>query len=173
MAAPNCSCSACRPDCVCRSIHHLHVASRAVRFWGSSTFAVVAEAPNCTRRTRPPVTGSVEESWVGPAIHQISLRHLCQQGRPPTTLLATLDPPLNRDAMWVEAWEHSVGIKTTQENRMVLARFSDVLCELSEKPRVCRSVAPIWLRIGRLWTIYKVRAKLESDIPVLFSRAEA
>ncbi len=49
----------------------------------------------------------------------------------PATLLATLDPPLAGEVIWVEAQEHYVRITTTQENRLILARFSDILRELS------------------------------------------
>jgi hypothetical protein len=51
----------------------------------------------------------------------------------PATLLSTLDPPLDGDVIWVEAQEHYVRITTPRETRMILARFSDILRELSTK----------------------------------------
>ena len=50
----------------------------------------------------------------------------------PSTLLSCLDPPLDGTVIWVEAQEHYVRITTTRESRMVLARFSDVVRELSQ-----------------------------------------
>lgn len=50
----------------------------------------------------------------------------------PPTLLSYLDPPLDGNVIWVEAQEHYVRITTTRESRMVLARFSDIVRELSE-----------------------------------------
>lgn len=47
------------------------------------------------------------------------------------TLLSAIDPPLNGDILWVAAQEHYVRITTAHENRMVLARFSDIVRELS------------------------------------------
>lgn len=49
----------------------------------------------------------------------------------PVTLLSSLDPPLNGAIIWIEAQEHYVRIMTTKESRLVLARFSDVIRELS------------------------------------------
>lgn len=47
------------------------------------------------------------------------------------TLLSTIAPPLNGEVLWVEAQEHYVRITTQHEKRMVLARFSDIVRELS------------------------------------------
>ena len=47
-------------------------------------------------------------------------------------LLAELDPPLNGDLMWAEAQEHYVRLTTSEETRMVLHRFADVLRGLSD-----------------------------------------
>lgn len=47
------------------------------------------------------------------------------------TLLSAIEPPLNGEILWVEAQEHYVRITTEHENRMVLARFSDIVRELS------------------------------------------
>lgn len=48
-----------------------------------------------------------------------------------TSLIETLDPPLDGTVLWVEAQEHYVRVTTERENRMVLARFSDMLRDLS------------------------------------------
>ena len=45
--------------------------------------------------------------------------------------LSAITPPLNGDILWVEAQEHYVRITTQNETRMVLARFSDIIRELS------------------------------------------
>jgi hypothetical protein len=47
------------------------------------------------------------------------------------TLLSALAPPLNGDILWVEAQEHYVQLTTQHEKRLVLARFSDIIRELS------------------------------------------
>lgn len=47
------------------------------------------------------------------------------------TLLSAIEPPLNGEILWVEAQEHYVRITTEHESRMVLARFSDIVRELS------------------------------------------
>lgn len=47
------------------------------------------------------------------------------------TLLDALDPPLDGTVIWIEAQEHYVRIRTSRDSRMVLARFSDVIRELS------------------------------------------
>lgn len=49
------------------------------------------------------------------------------------TLLSNLDPPLEGEILWVEAQEHYVRITTAHENRLLLARFSDIVRELSAK----------------------------------------
>lgn len=46
------------------------------------------------------------------------------------TFLSTIEPPLLGSILWVEAQEHYVRIITDEENRMVLARFSDIVREL-------------------------------------------
>lgn len=46
------------------------------------------------------------------------------------TFLSTIEPPLLGSLLWVEAQEHYVRITTDEENRMVLARFSDIVREL-------------------------------------------
>lgn len=48
------------------------------------------------------------------------------------TLLSTIDPPLKGIIVWVEAQEHYVRIVTDQEQRTVLARFSDIVRELAK-----------------------------------------
>lgn len=52
---------------------------------------------------------------------------------PDKTLLGALDPPLVGTVAWVEAQEHYVRITTDQESRLVLARFSDIVRELSDQ----------------------------------------
>ena len=47
------------------------------------------------------------------------------------TFLSAIDPPLQGDIIWVEAQEHYARITTDSEVRMVLARFSDIVRELS------------------------------------------
>ncbi len=47
------------------------------------------------------------------------------------TLLSAIEPPLLGEILWVEAQEHYVRITTKRESRMVLARFSDIVRELS------------------------------------------
>ncbi len=51
------------------------------------------------------------------------------QDQPAGTLLAGLTPPLDGQVIWVEAQEHYVRLTTDNENRLVLARFSDVIRE--------------------------------------------
>ncbi len=46
------------------------------------------------------------------------------------TLLSAINPPLAGQILWVEAQEHYVRITTSQEARMVLSRFSDIVREL-------------------------------------------
>lgn len=46
------------------------------------------------------------------------------------TLLSAIDPPLNGQIIWAEAQEHYVRIITSNEVRMVLCRFSDIVREL-------------------------------------------
>lgn len=46
------------------------------------------------------------------------------------TLLSAIDPPLNGEIIWAEAQEHYVRITTSNEVRMVLCRFSDIVREL-------------------------------------------
>ncbi len=48
-----------------------------------------------------------------------------------TTLLSAITPPLRGEILWVEAQEHYVSITTDMETRLVLARFSDMVRELS------------------------------------------
>jgi len=62
----------------------------------------------------------------------LSMRSLPQEGGNKGTLLSAIDPALNGDILWVEAQEHYVRITTEHENRMVLARFSDIVRELSK-----------------------------------------
>ncbi|MEM9605746.1 MAG: LytTR family DNA-binding domain-containing protein [Pseudomonadota bacterium] len=49
------------------------------------------------------------------------------------TLLGALDPPLDGSIVWVEAQEHYVRLTTDLESRLVLARFSDIVRELSDQ----------------------------------------
>ncbi|AXI47655.1 hypothetical protein C1J03_17570 [Sulfitobacter sp. SK012] len=49
------------------------------------------------------------------------------------TFLSTIDPPLSGVILWVEAQEHYVRITTQHESRLVLARFSDIVRDLSTK----------------------------------------
>lgn len=62
----------------------------------------------------------------------LSRQPLPQEGGNKGTLLSAIDPPLNGEILWVEAQEHYVRITTEHENRMVLARFSDIVRELSQ-----------------------------------------
>ncbi|MCR9237467.1 MAG: LytTR family transcriptional regulator [Alphaproteobacteria bacterium] len=62
----------------------------------------------------------------------LSTQPLPQEGGTKGTLLSAIDPALNGDILWVEAQEHYVRITTQHENRMVLARFSDIVRELSQ-----------------------------------------
>ncbi len=48
------------------------------------------------------------------------------------SLLAGIEPPLSGDIIWAEAQEHYVRLTTSQETRMVLYRFSDILRDLPE-----------------------------------------
>ncbi|MFK7903335.1 MAG: LytTR family DNA-binding domain-containing protein, partial [Nitratireductor sp.] len=50
-----------------------------------------------------------------------------------TSFLSAINPPLKGEILWVEAQEHYVQITTSEEKRMVLARFSDILRELSSQ----------------------------------------
>ncbi|WP_282604219.1 LytTR family DNA-binding domain-containing protein [Pelagibius sp. Alg239-R121] len=49
---------------------------------------------------------------------------------PSTAILSRIDPPLSGEILWAEAQEHYVRLKTTEETRMVLHRFSDILLDL-------------------------------------------
>ena len=49
---------------------------------------------------------------------------------PPTSFLATIDPPLSGRIIWIEAQEHYIRINTENESRMVLHRFADAIREL-------------------------------------------
>lgn len=48
----------------------------------------------------------------------------------PNTLLSVIDPPLKGEVLRLEAQEHYVKVSTTEETRLVLSRFSDVIREL-------------------------------------------
>ena len=54
------------------------------------------------------------------------------QGNTSTTLLSGLEPQLKGDVIWAEAQEHYVRLVTTEETRMVLCRFSDLVRELPQ-----------------------------------------
>ncbi len=58
---------------------------------------------------------------------------LARETEAPATLLASLEPPLSGAILWVEAQEHYVRITTKEETRMVLARFSDVIREMTKE----------------------------------------
>jgi hypothetical protein len=65
-------------------------------------------------------------------IHRTSLSTAASDvGNNRGTLLSGIDPPLDGDILWVEAQEHYVRMTTANESRMVLARFSDIVRELS------------------------------------------
>lgn len=56
---------------------------------------------------------------------------VAQEVPPPgASILARIEPPLAGEVLWAEAQEHYVRLKTTQETRMVLQRFSDILHDL-------------------------------------------
>jgi len=64
-----------------------------------------------------------------PAIHQLPDNGGSGHDLTPT-LLSAIDPPLNGEIIWAEAQEHYVRITTSNEVRMVLCRFSDIVREL-------------------------------------------
>mgnify|MGYP003117872414 CR=1 FL=1 len=68
--------------------------------------------------------------WI---LHQEREAAFSQDDRGVGTLLSAIDPPLNGEVLWVEAQEHYVRITTPHEKRMVLARFSDIVRELSSE----------------------------------------
>ncbi len=47
-----------------------------------------------------------------------------------SAILSRIDPPLTGPVLWAEAQEHYVRLTTTDESRMVLQRFSDILQDL-------------------------------------------
>ena len=49
---------------------------------------------------------------------------------PPSSFLASIEPPLNGRIIWIEAQEHYIRINTENESRMVLHRFTDAIREL-------------------------------------------
>lgn len=48
------------------------------------------------------------------------------------TMFTELDPPLKGELLWAEAQEHYVRLTTSEETRMVLIRFADVLRDLPD-----------------------------------------
>lgn len=54
-----------------------------------------------------------------------------QTGSEKGTFLSAIEPSIDGEILWVAAQEHYVRITTQNENRMVLARFSDIVRELS------------------------------------------
>ena len=96
--------------------------------------------------TKPSATGSSE------------LAHETQ-----STLLSSLHPPLQGDIIWVEAQEHYVRVTTDQESRMVLARFSDVVRELTDQGglQVHRSH---WIRKAAILTTRKRGQNLQLEL---------
>lgn len=95
---------------------------------------------------------------ISPAIEPSKLAHGTQ-----STLLSSLHPPLNGDIIWVEAQEHYVRVTTDQENRMVLARFSDVVRELNDQEgiQVHRSH---WVRRAAILTTRKRGQNLQLEL---------
>ncbi|CAN0604853.1 unnamed protein product, partial [Ectocarpus sp. 12 AP-2014] len=71
-------------------------------------------------RTAPQPVQATEEAVSAPKVAQ-------EVPPPGATILARIEPPLAGEVLWAEAQEHYVRLKTTQETRMVLQRFSDIL----------------------------------------------
>ncbi len=78
----------------------------------------------------------------------------------PVGFLDTLDPPLEGDIIWAEAQEHYVRLSTTEENRMVLHRFADILRDLPEEAgiRVHRSH---WVSFSAIADVHRDGSKLQ------------
>lgn len=66
-----------------------------------------------------------------PAVHQLPDKDTGVHEQTPT-LLSAIDPPLNGEIIWAEAQEHYVRMTTSNEVRMVLCRFSDIVRELPD-----------------------------------------
>ncbi|MGI9425680.1 MAG: LytTR family DNA-binding domain-containing protein [Hyphomicrobiaceae bacterium] len=90
------------------------------------------------------------------------------------TILTEMDPPLKGDVMWAEAQEHYVRLTTSEETRMVLIRFSDVLRDLPKDTgvRVHRSH---WVALSAVSGAFKegtnLRLKLQTGDIVPVSRS--
>ena len=92
----------------------------------------------------------------------------------PTALLTELDPPLKGELLWAEAQEHYVRFTTSEETRMVLVRFGDVLRSLPESVgiQVHRSH---WIAINAIKEAFtegaNLRLRLRTDDTVPVSRS--
>jgi hypothetical protein len=91
-----------------------------------------------------------------------------------SSFLCDLTPRLEGPVLWAEAQEHYVKLTTTDESRMVLHRFSDILRKLSETDgiRVHRSH---WVAFDAISETYKegtnIRIRLKNGETVPISRS--
>lgn len=78
---------------------------------------------------------------------------------PGSAILSRIDPPLAGEIIWAEAQEHYVRLKTTEETRMVLQRFSDILLDLPARTgiQVHRSH---WVAFDAIAEVFKDGANL-------------
>lgn len=78
---------------------------------------------------------------------------------PGAAILSRIDPPLAGEILWAEAQEHYVRLKTTEETRMVLQRFSDILLGLPARSgiQVHRSH---WVAFDAIAEVFKDGANL-------------
>ena len=90
------------------------------------------------------------------------------------TMFTELEPPLKGELLWAEAQEHYVRLTTSEESRMVLHRFADVLRDLSDDDgiRVHRSH---WVSINAVREVFRdganLRIRLLTDDVVPVSRS--
>ena len=87
------------------------------------------------------------------------------------TILSSIEPPLSDPILWAEAREDYVKLVTSNENRMVLNRFSDILRELPSDAgiRVHRSHWVAYSAVSELYrdgSSLQVRLKTDDVIPV-------
>lgn len=90
------------------------------------------------------------------------------------TMFAELDPPLKGAVLWAEAQEHYVRLTTSEESRMLLNRFKDVLRDLPSDTgiQVHRSH---WVSIDGIKDVFRegpnLRIRLQTNDVVPVSRS--
>lgn len=89
------------------------------------------------------------------------------------TIFSDLNPPLKGELLWVEAQEHYVRLTTSEETRMVLMRFADVLRNLADE-RGLQVHRSHWVSIKAVKEAFRdganLRLRLQTDNIVPVSR---